>query len=125
MMKLKQGLLMSAICTLLSAVSFAAGNRSGAAFLKLDPAAAPAALGGAYTAVDKRIDTLAYNPGGIAGLEQREAAFTHTEWLLGTRYEYLAYGQPTRFGSFGLSALRLGYGDMESRGANRLAAGSF
>src|SRR3954471_19510964 len=102
MMKLKQGLLISAICTLLSAVSFAAGNRSGAAFLKLDPAAAPAAMGGAYTAVDKGLDTLAYNPGGLAGIDQREAALTHTEWLLGTRYEYLAYAEPTRYGTFAL-----------------------
>ncbi len=103
----------------------AASVQSGAAFLKIDPTARPAALAGAYTGTTGDLDTMAYNPGGLAGLDHREAAFTHAEWLVGSQYDYLAYGHPTRLGTFGISVLRQGYGDLDGRDASRQTTGSF
>src|SRR5262245_554758 len=92
--------------------AFAATSRSGAAVPKLDTASRPSAMAGAYDAQSGRLDVMHYNPGGLAGLDHKELAFTHAEWLQDTRYEYLAYGQPSSIGTFALSAIRLEYGDL-------------
>jgi hypothetical protein len=98
---------------------------AGSPFLSLDPAARPAAMAGAYTAMSGNIDTLPSNPGGLATLEVKQAAFTHAEWFVGTRYDYMAFGAPTPAGNFGISAIRLGYGDLEGRDASQKPTGSF
>lgn len=112
-------LLIAAACCPLTAAS------SSSSFLQLDPTSRPAALAGAYTAAAGDIDSLAYNPGGLSAMPGKQAVFTHAEWLVDTSYDYLAYGHPTRFGTFGISALRLGYGDIERRDASRMATGTF
>ncbi len=98
---------------------------SGSAFLQIDPAAKPAAMGGAFTATTGDIDALAYNPAGIAGINRWEASFTHAEWLVDTRYDYLGYGHTTRLGTFGLSAIRMSYGDLEGRSVSRQQTANF
>jgi hypothetical protein len=122
---MRKRLLIAIFLGLVPVMAKAATLRSGTAFLQIDPAAGPASLAGAYTAASGNIDSMAYNPAGLSMLKQREAAFTHGEWLMDTRYEYLAYGQPTSIGTFGVSAVRLGYGDLEGRDESRQATGDF
>ena len=110
---------------LLLAASAQGAMNTGASFLKLDPAARPAALGGAYTAASGTTDTLFFNPSGLAGLGKRELSAGHAEWVAGTRFAALAFGQPTKWGAFGLGVVRLGAGDFEARAADRRAAGGF
>jgi hypothetical protein len=102
-----------------------AGMNTGAAFLKLDPSARSAALGSAYTAMAGSADSLYFNPAGLAALGRRELSAGHAEWLAGTRFDALAYGQPTAWGALGVSALRLSAGTFDARTADRRAAGSF
>jgi len=105
--------------------SSAFAETSGAAFLKLGDGSRPLALGGAYTAISGDIDSLYYNPGGLASLERPELSFTHSEWLEDSNLDLLSYGHPTAYGTFGVSALRLGGGTQEGRDANRQKTGDF
>lgn len=113
------------ITLLFPATLHAASIQSGSAFLDLDAAARPAGLAGAYTASAGTLDTLAYNPAGLAVMPRKEAAFTHAEWLVGTQYDHLAYGHPTSAGTFALSATRLSYGELERRDTARQRLGTF
>lgn len=102
-----------------------AALNSGAAFLKIGTGARPAALGGAYTAIAGDVDAMYYNPGGLAQLSKRELGATHAEWLLGTRFDFIGFAQPTANGTFGLGVTRLASGGQEGRDANRQATGGF
>lgn len=53
-----------------------------------------AALGGAYSAVSGDIESLWYNPAGIAELNNVSAMFSHLLWIGDINYEYLAFGIP-------------------------------
>lgn len=116
-------------CLLASLLALAApvsaGLNTGAAFLKLDPSARSAALGSSYTSMSGTADTLFFNPAGLGGLAKREFMAGHAEWLAGTKFDALAYGQPTSWGSLGVSALRLSVGELDARTADRRTAGSF
>jgi len=98
---------------------------SGAAFLRIDPSARTAAMGGAFTALADDVNAIHYNPGGLAALVRREFGATHAEWLLGTKYDSLGFVQPTRFGALGLGLCRLASGGIEGRAADRSASGGF
>lgn len=102
-----------------------AALNSGASFLKIGTGARPAALGGAYTAIAGDVDAMYYNPGGLAHLSKRELGATHAQWLLGTRFDFIGFAQPTAHGIFGLGVTRLASGGQEGRDANRRATGGF
>lgn len=114
-----------AIACLGLAVQASAGANTGAAFLKIDTGARPAALGGAYTAVADDVNALSYNPGGLALLKKREVGATHTQWLLDSTFDFIGYAQPTAFGTFGLGVTRLTSGNTDSRDANRQTTGGY
>ena len=100
-------------------------NNTGASFLELGDGSRALALGGAYTAVPGDVDSLYYNPAGLAFMRNPEVTFTHSEWLEDTNFDVLSYGQPTRWGTFGLSAMHVGAGTLEGRDANRQLTGDF
>jgi hypothetical protein len=102
-----------------------ASVQAGSSYLTLDPAARPAAMAGSYTAMRGDIDALTANPGGLADLDRKQAAFTHAEWFVGTRFDHLAFGAPSPAGTFAISAIRLGYGDLEGRDAAQQPTGTF
>lgn len=104
---------------------YALADTEGAAFLKLGGAARPQALGDAYTAASGSVDTLFYNPGGLASLTGADVSLTHSEWLEDMNFDILSYGQRTSYGVWGLSALRLGGGSQEGRNELRQKTGSF
>ena len=109
---------------LLLAAPASAGLNSGAAFLKVNPSARSAALGGAYVTAASA-DSLFFNPAGLAPLAKAEFAAMHAQWLLDTRYDTLALAAPTKLGTFGVGAARLGAGGFEGRTADRKVAGGF
>ena len=113
------------LLTLLLAVPASGAMNTGAAFLKLDPSARSAALGSAYTAMSGTADSMFFNPAGLAGLGKREFMAGHAQWLAETKFDALAYGQPTSWGSLGVSALRLSMGELDAHTADRKAAGAF
>lgn len=94
-------------------------REAGSSFLNIGTGARPEALAGAYTALAEDVHALHYNPAGLAGMARPEAAATHAQWLLGSQFDFVGYGQPTRFGTVGLSLSRLASGAIEGRGADR------
>ncbi len=96
-----------------------------AAFLKIPVGARPAAMGGAYTAIANDVNAIAWNQAGLAGLAKRELGVTHAELAADTRYDFLGYAQPTAYGTFGLSAVRLSQGALEGRDASGRPTGDF
>ena len=84
----------------------------------------PLALAGAYTAASGSVDSLYYNPGGLATLDGKELSVTHSDWLEGTSFDLASYGQSTPYGTFAASVLRLG-GTQEGRDADRQPTGDF
>lgn len=98
---------------------------TGAAFLKIDTGARPAAMGGAYTAVADDVNALYYNPGGLPNIGRRELGATHAEWLLGSKFDFLGFAQPAAHGTFGLGVTRLTSGSFQERDASRRETGGF
>jgi len=114
-------------CLLLIAL-FAVPSRAdttGATFLQIGSGAAPLALGNAYTASAGDIDSLYYNPGGLAALNRPELSITHSDWLEGTEFDVVSYGQPTPVGTLAVGAIRLGGGTEQGRDALRIETGDF
>ena len=100
-----------------------AAVKSGAAFLKIGTGARATALGGAYTALADDADAIYYNPGALGGIRRPELSATHAEHLLGAKFDFIGFVQPTANGSFGLGVTRLSAGKIEGRGADRQAGG--
>jgi len=73
-----------------------AGERgtTGADFLKIGLGAAAAGVGEAYTARSGDVNSVFYNPAGLADMEMNMLAATHLNWIAETRYEALAYARP-------------------------------
>lgn len=58
-------------------------------FLKLGAGARPVALGGAYSAVSNKIDSILYNPAGISSLEGINFTFMYNQGFMDTKYGFL------------------------------------
>lgn len=65
---------------------------TGAPFLRIPPLARPTGMGKAYTAIGGDLGSLHYNPGGLGFLAVPEVAFTHTAYIEGADFQYLAGG---------------------------------
>jgi hypothetical protein len=65
-----------------------------AAFLKLPSGARAIGMGESYTAAGDDVQSIGWNPAGIARMQHREFTFMHAEWFQGIRYESLAYAMP-------------------------------
>ncbi len=61
-------------------------------FLKIGPSARAIGMGGAFTASGNDISLIHWNPAGLARMTANEAMFTHTKWLAGTNYDFVAVG---------------------------------
>ena len=91
-------------------------------------------MGSAYTAAADGVNSIAYNPAGLASLKGVELGFSHTNWLLDSKHDFLGLGMPLKTAGgllpagnwvMGLGVTRLTSGSLESRGADRSASGSF
>jgi hypothetical protein len=123
MRRIIRNILVAVVMCLLSG-SYLFADTSGAAFLQIGDGARPLALGGAYTAGSGSVDSIYYNPAGLATLDDKEMSITHSDWLEGMSFDVASYGQSTAYGTFAISALRLG-GTQDGRDANRQETGSF
>ncbi len=66
-----------------------------AAFLDIGVGARGLGMGGAYTALADDAHSVYWNPAGLARLEKREVAASHSELGNSTRHDFLAYAHPT------------------------------
>lgn len=108
----------SLLLALILAAPASAALNSGASFLKINPSARSAGMGGAYATMASA-DSLFFNPAGLSPLSRSEFSAMHAQWLLDSRYDALAAAAPTKFGTFGLGATRLAAGSFEGRTIDR------
>lgn len=96
---------------------FAAGvGTTGAQFLKIDPAARPIGLGGAFSAVVDDSNAVFYNPAGLARQKKNEISGTYLSYFQSINYGSLAVVRPLSIGSIGLGINYLGVTDIQKRG---------
>lgn len=104
-----------------------------ATFLEIPIGPRAIGMGGAFVGTSDDVSSLFWNPGGAARLTQREAIFSHMEWIAGMSFDYAAIGLPLGgFGTLGLSFTSLSMEDMVVRTVERpdgtgerFSAGSF
>ena len=96
---------------------YCGGSNTGASFLKISPGARPSGMGGAYNALSGDINSIYYNPAGLASILNSQFGAMHTEWIDDIRYEFAAGALGMREGVFGVSATLLTMGELEGRTA--------
>ncbi|MCD4814760.1 PorV/PorQ family protein [bacterium] len=78
-----------------SNTSFSDGpGTTNANFLKAGQGVRPIAMGETYIALGDGLDTLYWNPAGLAQIKSPAASFIHSFWVQDIGTEYLAYGMP-------------------------------
>lgn len=112
------------ILALAAAVAMAPGaaraqSKTGTAvgqFLLVEPSARLAAMGNAGVAIPDGIQSVYYNPGALGRFLGFTAQFTHSEWLAGITYDYVAMAIPVRgIGDFHASVTVLNSGEIDVR----------
>ncbi|MFH1008627.1 MAG: PorV/PorQ family protein [Candidatus Latescibacterota bacterium] len=95
-----------------------ATNESQAAVLMLliEPGARVGGMGGSFVTISEDALATYYNPAGLAGQENRQLTFMHTNWLAALvsdlYYEYFAYSQYVEgWGNIGLSLTYFNMGE--------------
>lgn len=77
---------------------------SSADFLKIEPGARAAGLGGSYAGEANDATAIYWNPAGLPLLSNAEIRAMHLLWFAGSYYDYVAYAQPIRnIGTFAVS----------------------
>lgn len=97
----RKGLLSFVTAVFISAaVSFASADipdeigTNEAAFLKIDAATRPVAMGGAFVGVANDVNSVFWNPAGLTQMEKREFSAMYNVWFADINHGSLAYSQP-------------------------------
>lgn len=107
---------------------------TGAEFLKIDTDARAVSMGSAYTAAAAGVNAISYNAAGLTSMTGVELAFSHTNWLMDSKHDFLGFGMPlgskgpARRGkewTMGLGITRLTNSGFEGRNEDRSAGGDF
>ena len=83
-----------------------------ASFLKIAVGARNIAMG-ETGATCEDINSIYWNPAGLASIENIEASLMHSVWLETINYEHLTFGLPTKFGNIGFAINYLSMGEMD------------
>ena len=79
-----------------------------AAFLKIDAATRPTAMGGAFVGVANDVNSVFWNPAGLTQMEKREFSAMYNVWLAEIKYTSGAYSQPVgKNAAVGISVIYL------------------
>ena len=91
-----------------------------APFLEIGVGARAIGMGGAFVATANDVSAMYWNPAGIAGLNQIQAIFVHTDWLVDISYDYAGMVFPLMsFGVVGVNLTALNMGEMKVRTIDR------
>ncbi|MEI7904030.1 MAG: PorV/PorQ family protein [Candidatus Firestonebacteria bacterium] len=115
------------IFSLLVSCAYAGGAGSAAGgFLKLGVGAKAAALGDAMTAAASGVEAVYWNPAGVAGIKEGEAAFSHTLWAVETAHTSAGFAMPLgEKSALGVLVNYFSAGTMEKIDNTGLAVGTF
>jgi hypothetical protein len=106
------------ICLWFNSISFAQVGmkkvgQSTMNFLKVGISPKAAAMGNTYTATGNDIESIFYNPAGLAGVTDLSAFAARTQWIADINYNAAAIGiEAGYWGTFALSFLSVDYGDI-------------
>lgn len=82
-------------------------------FLRTEIGARPAALGGAFVAVEADLNSLFYNPGGIAGISSRTGTISYMKHLLDFHSGNLIAAMPLSWGTVGMGLYYMNFGEFK------------
>jgi len=106
--------------------SFGSVGTNGADFLSIPVGGAPAALGGAYSALADNAYSPTWNPGGLGFLDSTQVAGQHLSYLESMNYEYASFVHPLHGGrSLGVAAQYLTSGDIPGTDPSGNSIGDF
>lgn len=94
-------------------------------FLKIPVGARPTALGGAYAAVAGEMETTAFNPAGLHGLEQRAGVVSFASYLVDTEAGFISVALPGESRVWAGSVNYFSYGSMRHTDSDGQDLGSF
>ncbi|OGS21977.1 MAG: hypothetical protein A2252_00345 [Elusimicrobia bacterium RIFOXYA2_FULL_39_19] len=83
------------VCLITAGNLFSAGT-TGFNFLKIGVGARPVGMGGAFAGLSDDINSIYWNPAGLAQLKNREMTAAYLSWLEGINSQYLAYAGPLK-----------------------------
>lgn len=87
-----------------------------AQFLKMGIGARSIGMGGAYSTMEGDINSIYWNPAGIARIENRAVTFNHISWFMDVNYDFAAFtSQMPDLGTVGVFASVLSMDDMPVR----------
>lgn len=89
-----------ALSLILPALLLAKGDGTGestAEFLEVSQSSRASGMGGAFVAVTDDIQSIYWNPAGLARLEKKEILASRSFWLADTDIDLVAYAQPIPF----------------------------
>ena len=87
-----------------------------APFLEIEVGSRAIGMGGAFVAVANDATAIYWNPAGIARLSKSEATLIHTNWLVGTNFDFAGIVLPLgHMGSIAVSVTSLSTDEMEVR----------
>lgn len=93
---------------------FSKVGTAAAQFLKIGVGARAMGMGGSFTAVANDINTIYWNPAGIANMDRPIIGFTHTEWFADISHDYAGIVLPISFSDFiAVQAIMLNTGEQE------------
>jgi hypothetical protein len=117
-MKVKTLLIMvftSALLSLFSSFLLADQGTTSAVFLKLEQGVRPIGMGGAYTAAADDVNSIMWNPAGLAKVPDMQVTFMHSIWFASIFYDYLAAAYPAgEIGTFGIGLVYVNSGPITS-----------
>lgn len=87
-----------------------------ASFLSIEVGARAIGMGGAFVATANDASCMYWNPAGLARLQNGEAIFNHTDWIMDVTYDFAGIVLPLgAVGTVGLNFSTLSMGEMEVR----------
>ncbi|MFC1566742.1 PorV/PorQ family protein [bacterium] len=114
---MKKILILLVIISSCVSIIFAGGKgTAGAAFLSIDNGARPTSMGGAFTSIADDVNTINYNPAGLASIGNVEVMFVRNQWLEDIESSMFsgAYKIKPELG-VGLVYKEMSYGQMEEK----------
>ena len=97
-------IILSIGCLPLLAEVFAKTGTASLQFLKLGIDARAIGMGEAYTALSDDISSVYWNPAGLALKDETQIFISHTNWVVDTYHEFLAFSTVTGMGYWALFA---------------------
>jgi hypothetical protein len=124
-MKFMITLMTTLLVLALSNIALAQGT-AGFEILRVQAYPRGASLGGALVADSGHIESVYYNPAGLAGLSQRTAGLGYMNYLLDINSGYVVYAEPHgKVGTWSGSVIYTNYGDFDHRSETGEDLGSF